>query len=49
MLILLNKFQEVDTIIEGQFENNILNGHARVIWSSGDYYEGQFHNNQIIG
>ena len=47
MVIFSNSDEEIDTIVEGQFINNSLDGYGRVIWNNGDYYDGQFITNAI--
>ena len=36
-------------IYEGQFENDVLNGFGRRIWSDGHYKVGWYRNNQLHG
>ena len=38
-----------NTIIEGIFKNNFLQGKGRMIFNDGSYYQGQFKDNLMHG
>ena len=44
-LILSEPKDTRNTLAEGQFKNNCLNGYGRMIYGNGSYYQGQFLNN----
>ena len=48
-MVLNEPIDDRNTIIEGYWENNMLEGYGRMIFNDGSYYQGMFKNSVMNG